>query len=145
MKPDLKMSETDFKDMVISVAKRYGWLVHHDLPSMNRRGAWATHVQGDTGFPDLFMVHPFQGGLHGTGIEFPIAIGVEVIGCSGKDHWYGLVALGSVNVCGQTGAIAHGNHDLLVDNSYFVKLKEDGFFLRKSREKTSQKQEENEK
>ena len=62
MKLDPKISETDFKDMVISIAKRYGWLVHHDLPSMNRRGAWATHVQGDTGFPDLFMVHPFQGG-----------------------------------------------------------------------------------
>jgi hypothetical protein len=26
MKPDLKMSETEFKDMVISIAKRYGWL-----------------------------------------------------------------------------------------------------------------------
>jgi hypothetical protein len=62
VKLDPKISEADFKDMVISIAKRYGWLVHHDLPSMNRRGAWATHVQGDTGFPDLFMVHPFQGG-----------------------------------------------------------------------------------
>ena len=51
MKADLKMSEADFKDVVISVAKRYGWLVHHDLPAMNRRGAWATHVQGNTGFP----------------------------------------------------------------------------------------------
>jgi hypothetical protein len=62
VKLDPKISETDFKDMVISIAKRYGWLVHHDLPAMNRRGTWATHVQGNAGFPDLFMVHPFQAG-----------------------------------------------------------------------------------
>jgi hypothetical protein len=48
--------------MVISIAKRYGWLVHHDLPAQNTRGRWMTNVQGDVGFPDLFMVHPFQGG-----------------------------------------------------------------------------------
>ncbi len=62
MKLDPKISEADFKDMVISVAKRYGWLVHHDLPAQNSRGRWMTNVQGDAGFPDLFMVHPFQGG-----------------------------------------------------------------------------------
>jgi hypothetical protein len=62
MKPDLKMSEAELKDMVISIAKRYGWLVHHDLPAQNTRGRWMTNVQGDVGFPDLFMVHPFQGG-----------------------------------------------------------------------------------
>jgi hypothetical protein len=62
MKPDLKMSEAEFKDMVISIAKRYGWLVHHDLPAQNTRGRWMTNVQGDVGFPDLFMVHPFQAG-----------------------------------------------------------------------------------
>jgi len=62
MKLDSKISEADFKDMVISVAKRYGWLVHHDLPAQNSRGRWMTNVQGDVGFPDLFMVHPFQSG-----------------------------------------------------------------------------------
>jgi hypothetical protein len=62
MKPDLKMSEAEFKDMVISIAKRYGWLVHHDLPAQNTRGRWMTNIQGDVGFPDLFMVHPFQTG-----------------------------------------------------------------------------------
>jgi hypothetical protein len=63
LKPNLKMSEAEFKDrVVISIAKRYGWLVHHDLPAQNTRGRWMTNVQGDVGFPDLFMVHPFQGG-----------------------------------------------------------------------------------
>jgi hypothetical protein len=30
------------------------------LPAQNTRGRWMTNVQGDVGFPDLFMVHPFQ-------------------------------------------------------------------------------------
>ena len=42
MKADLTMSEADFKDVVISIAKRYGWLVHHDLPAQNSRGRWMT-------------------------------------------------------------------------------------------------------
>jgi len=63
MKADHKMSESDFKDILISVAKRYGWLVHHDLPAQNSRGRWATHVQGDAGFPDLLLIHPNSGKL----------------------------------------------------------------------------------
>jgi hypothetical protein len=61
VKADKKMSESDFKDILVSVAKRYGWLVHHDLPAQNSRGRWATHVQGDAGFPDLLMIHPNSG------------------------------------------------------------------------------------
>jgi len=63
VKSDPKMSETEFKDILISVAKRYGWLVHHDLPAQNSRGRWATHVQGDAGFPDLILLHPNSGKL----------------------------------------------------------------------------------
>ena len=63
MKADKAMSEADFKDILISVAKRYGWLVHHDLPAQNSRGKWATHVQGDVGFPDLLLIHPNSGKL----------------------------------------------------------------------------------
>lgn len=51
-----KVSETEFKNTVVDLARRYGWLVHHDLPAVNRRGRWATHVQGDSGFPDLVLV-----------------------------------------------------------------------------------------
>ena len=53
----MAMLEAQFKNAVIEVATRYGWLVHHDLPSMNRRGKWATHVQGNTGFPDLVLLN----------------------------------------------------------------------------------------
>jgi hypothetical protein len=41
----------------------HGWLVHHPLPSMNRRGIWATHELGDHGFPDLVLAH-HQGVLY---------------------------------------------------------------------------------
>ncbi len=61
MKPRDNMSEAEFKNVVISIARRYGWLVHHDLPAQNSRGRWATHGQGDAGFPDLLMVHPVSG------------------------------------------------------------------------------------
>jgi len=54
----MAMLEAQFKNAVIEVAQRYGWFVHHDLPAMNRRGKWATHIQGDSGFPDLVLVNP---------------------------------------------------------------------------------------
>jgi hypothetical protein len=54
----MAMLEAQFKNAVIEVAQRYGWFVHHDLPAMNKRGKWATHVQGDSGFPDLVLVNP---------------------------------------------------------------------------------------
>jgi hypothetical protein len=63
MKPDLTMSEADLKEVVVSVAKRYGWLIHHDLPAQNSRGRWLTNVQGDAGFPDLILLHPVSGKL----------------------------------------------------------------------------------
>ncbi len=52
------MTEAEFKNIIIGVAKRFGWLIHHDLPAMSSGGRWATHVQGDAGFPDLLLVHP---------------------------------------------------------------------------------------
>ena len=51
------MTEAAFKNSIIDIATRYGWFVHHDLPAMNRRGQWATHVQGNTGFPDLVLLN----------------------------------------------------------------------------------------
>jgi hypothetical protein len=52
------MNEATFKNSVIDIATRYGWFVHHDLPAMNKRGQWATHIQGNSGFPDLVLVSP---------------------------------------------------------------------------------------
>ena len=57
MTPNL-MSERDLKNTIVNYARRHGWLVHHDLPSQRANGSWATAVQGDSGFPDLVLVHP---------------------------------------------------------------------------------------
>lgn len=51
------VSEDQLKAFVIAAAKRFGWIIHHDLPAMNRRGRWATHVEGHPGFPDLVLAH----------------------------------------------------------------------------------------
>ena len=53
----MAMLEAQFKNTVIDIATRYGWMVHHDLPAINRRGKWATHIQGDSGFPDLVLLN----------------------------------------------------------------------------------------
>ncbi len=49
------MSETELKDAVIDLAQRLRYLAHHDRPAQNRRGKWATHIQGNVGFVDLVL------------------------------------------------------------------------------------------
>ena len=57
MTPNL-MSERVLKNTIVTYARGYGWLVHHDLPSQRANGSWATATQGDSGYPDLVLVHP---------------------------------------------------------------------------------------
>ena len=52
------ISEAALLDAVVAMAKTTGWNVYHAMPSMNRRGAWATHFRGHKGFPDLVLSHP---------------------------------------------------------------------------------------
>ena len=49
------MTESELQYAVIEMAGWLGWMVHHDRPAQNRRGDWATHIQGNAGFPDLCM------------------------------------------------------------------------------------------
>ena len=49
------MSETELKDAVIDMAQLFGWLVHHDRPARKGDRGWATHIQGNAGFPDLVL------------------------------------------------------------------------------------------
>lgn len=56
-----RMNEKDLQSIVMNLARRYGWMIHHDLPAMSRTGKWATWQQGDVGFPDLLLVHPNKG------------------------------------------------------------------------------------
>lgn len=52
-----KLSEAKFTDMVLGLAKTYGWRRVHFRPAMNRRGQWSTAVQGDgVGFPDALLL-----------------------------------------------------------------------------------------
>lgn len=51
------ISERALLDAVVAMAKGNHWNVFHALPSMNRRGAWATHFRGHAGFPDLVLSH----------------------------------------------------------------------------------------
>lgn len=49
------MSEDDLKTQIVAYAQARGWLVHHDRPARRRDGTWATHIEGDPGFPDLVL------------------------------------------------------------------------------------------
>lgn len=54
-------TERDFQDKVITLARLYGWRVHHVRPGMTSRGRWLTNVQGNVGFPDLVLAHDKHG------------------------------------------------------------------------------------
>ena len=51
------VTEKALLDAVVAMATVCQWHVYHALPSMNRRGAWATHFRGHAGFPDLVLSH----------------------------------------------------------------------------------------
>ena len=55
------MRESDLKSYIIELAGWHGWLVHHDLPALDRKGNWRTHIEGNAGFPDLVLAHPQRG------------------------------------------------------------------------------------
>ena len=48
------MTEEEFTDTVIQLAKLRGWMVVHHRPAHTERG-WRTLVQGDPGLPDLIL------------------------------------------------------------------------------------------
>lgn len=52
-----RLSEAECQRRVILVARRAGWLVHHQRPAINKSGKWSSAIQGDVGFPDLVLVH----------------------------------------------------------------------------------------
>ena len=85
------MTETDLKSIVVNLARRYGWLIHHDLPAMNIRGRWATHVEGDVGFPDLLLVHPNRGQM--LVVELKSEKGKTT---TSQDNWLAAFALAGI-------------------------------------------------
>lgn len=85
------MNETELKSIVINLARRKGWLIHHDLPAMNRAGRWATHVEGDVGFPDLVLVSPHYGQC--LFVELKSEKGRTT---SSQDNWLGALGLAGI-------------------------------------------------
>jgi len=55
------MSEAEFQNQVMHVAKLYGWRIQHARPAQYASGRWATPIQGDAGFVDLVLAHPKHG------------------------------------------------------------------------------------
>lgn len=51
------MTESEFQQRVIDLAKLQGWYVHHVRPARTANG-WRTAVQGHSGFPDLVLAKP---------------------------------------------------------------------------------------
>jgi hypothetical protein len=49
------ITESQWQQQVIDLARLYGWLVHHCRPAQHQSGKWATPIQGDPGFPDLVL------------------------------------------------------------------------------------------
>jgi len=50
-----RLTERQFQTQIIEWARSLGWRVHAERPARFRDGTWATHVQGDIGWPDLAM------------------------------------------------------------------------------------------
>ena len=49
------MTEREFQQAVVQLARLMGWRVHHTRPALTQRGRWLTPIQGDAGFPDLVL------------------------------------------------------------------------------------------
>lgn len=52
------MSESQLEAAVLDLAGMTGWLRAHFRAAMLPCGGWATHMSGDTGFPDLVLARP---------------------------------------------------------------------------------------
>jgi len=51
----LPITEVDFQQQIIDLARLCGWFVHAERPARTQDG-WRTAIQGDAGFPDLVMI-----------------------------------------------------------------------------------------
>jgi hypothetical protein len=57
------LSEAEFQETVIEVARLTGWRIYHARPAQVRPGKWVTAFTGDAGFPDLLLAHDTRGVL----------------------------------------------------------------------------------
>jgi hypothetical protein len=52
-----ELNERDWQKLVVNYARLGGWMYHHELPSQRAHGRWTTHAAGESGFPDLVLLH----------------------------------------------------------------------------------------
>lgn len=57
----LDVTEAQFQQAVVDLAKYFGWKVFHVRPAREVSGRWATPILGDAGFPDLVLAHDDHG------------------------------------------------------------------------------------
>lgn len=55
--PD-NLDERAFQQLVVELAQWHGWRLFHPLTMRNVAGRYLTAFVGDSGFPDLVLVHP---------------------------------------------------------------------------------------
>lgn len=55
------LTEAEFLEDVVELAKLSGWIVWHSIPTQIRPGRWVTAGKGHKGFPDLCLAHPDHG------------------------------------------------------------------------------------
>ena len=54
-------TEAQCQATIVAAARTTGWRVLAIRPALNRRGRWASPIQGDPGYPDLTLAHPRAG------------------------------------------------------------------------------------
>lgn len=52
----IRWSENDWLNLIVDLAQRYGYVVHHQRPArVGTDGKWRDAIVGTSGFPDLVM------------------------------------------------------------------------------------------
>lgn len=52
----IEMSEKEFQNQVMDMAKDLDWMRMHTRPAMRQSGGWSTPIQGEKGWPDIVLV-----------------------------------------------------------------------------------------
>ncbi len=52
------MSEAELQAAIMQLAGVFGWRRAHFRPAQLPSGRWATHMEGETGWPDLVLARP---------------------------------------------------------------------------------------
>lgn len=60
MTPHPRATESQCQATIVAAALLAGWMVHAERPAQHQSGRWGTPIQGNPGFPDLVLLHPYH-------------------------------------------------------------------------------------